>query len=143
MTTKGIKFEVAENVLLVIHSANDPDPREWDEFLDFYARVIGQIQGVLVYSPGPGPGSTQRRRIAEINQVRAAPIAVVTPSRLARGIVAALSWFGVPIKAFDVDAFARALDFLKVTGPSRVAITKRYDLLCESVSLSPDARERA
>ena len=141
--TPTLRFELVDNVLLIIHSDNEPDPRDWDAFLELYARSIDHLFGVLVFSPGPGPDNAQRRRIAKINQPRAAPIAVLTPSRLARGIVAALSWFDIPIKAFDVDGFERALDYLHLHGATRSSVARAYELLYQAVFPVTGAKQRA
>lgn len=59
--------------------------------------------------------STQRKSAAEVIMRRGVPVAVVTDERLVRGIVTAVSWLGVDIKAFSWGEVRPALRHLQVS----------------------------
>ncbi|MEO8877673.1 MAG: hypothetical protein ABI461_18920, partial [Polyangiaceae bacterium] len=54
------------------------------------------------------------KEIQEEFEGQSVPTAVVTASAIARGAVAALSWFGIEIRAFSPEKWQDALTFLKV-----------------------------
>jgi hypothetical protein len=119
---------VVSRVLLVVHGSEEPEDRDWEHFL----KLLGshsELIGVLVYTPGPGPGSQHRARIAKISEKRNVPFAVCSSSRLARGIVTVLSWFGVPIKAFDASRTDDAIAHLNIPEADRETIKHEFELL--------------
>jgi hypothetical protein len=137
---------VVSNVVLVVHSDRDGDDREWDQCIELMATRRSELLGVLVFTPGPGPASDKRARIAKLNEDLPVPIAVCSSSRLARGIVTALSWFGVPIKAFDANRTDLAMAFLKIPEASRASIRSEFESLKiwlnppETVRIAPGGR---
>jgi hypothetical protein len=58
--------------------------------------------------------SVQRKSASEAVKRRNVPVAVVTDDRLVRGIVTAVSWLGVDIKAFSWGEVRPALQHLQV-----------------------------
>ncbi|HEX2573402.1 MAG TPA: hypothetical protein VH877_27885 [Polyangia bacterium] len=58
--------------------------------------------------------SVQRKSASEAIKRREVPVAVVTDDRLVRGIVTAVSWLGVDIKAFSWGEVRPALRHLRV-----------------------------
>jgi hypothetical protein len=122
-----MKFGVVDGVLILVHGEREPQDREWDAFLDTYEREQSGMRGLLVFTPGPSPDSARRKRLSELNERRPVPIAVLTPSRIARGVVSALSWLGLAIRAFEPDALDKALDHLALTGATRGKVSAGFD----------------
>jgi hypothetical protein len=52
------------------------------------------------------------------------PIAVMTPSALARATVTAISWFNPGIRSFEPDATQKALDYLDAAQIERVELVR-------------------
>ncbi len=110
---KTIQFDHYEQWVLLAHGADAPTPGEWEQYVAYLknASEDENTHSLLVLSPeGVGPDSVQRKMIAGIDL----RTAVLTPSRLARGIATALSWFGVNIKAFTPVQYEEACDYLDV-----------------------------
>ncbi len=59
--------------------------------------------------------SVQRKAVSDVAKARAIGTAVVTDAKLVRGMVTAVSWLGVDIKAFPWTGVKEALKHLKVT----------------------------
>jgi hypothetical protein len=58
--------------------------------------------------------SVQRKEAADIAKSQKVASAVVTDDRLVRGMLTALSWLGVDVKAYSWDQLSDALDHLAV-----------------------------
>lgn len=115
-------FERFERWAILVHGVDPPGQQEW---LD-YVEVIRQLDntngiGVCVLTDGVGPNAVQRKMITEF-KMRSA---VVTSHRVARGMVTALSWIGVAIKAFAPEDMVKALDFLDVPQSDHKTLIER------------------
>jgi hypothetical protein len=73
----------------------------------------------LAYEEAGSIDSAQRREIVEAMGDHKPRGAVMTPSRLARGMVTALSWFQSEIKAFAPDQYESAATHLQLTSEER------------------------
>lgn len=101
---KTLAFELLPpRAAVLVHGRENPSEAEWNAYIDALAGLIAKVGdiSVLVVTDGGGPNSVQRTdmndRIRGGNDMRGA---VVTESRVARGIVTALSWFNAGVKAF-------------------------------------------
>ena len=120
--SKSILFERRDQIVLLVHSADPPNNADWDEYVQALAKAARNgATGLLVLTDGVGPDSTQRKMISDI-KLRTA---VVTLSRMARGIVTALGWLGANIRAFAPDQMDEALDSLGVPAADREAVSRR------------------
>jgi hypothetical protein len=74
-----------------------PSDIDWATYLDWLAPEcqLGLTVRVLVWERSDGPTAAQRSRLNEVTSGCAARVAVLTPSRVIRGIVTALNWFNV------------------------------------------------
>lgn len=113
--TMGYKF-FKQRFLLLIHTKENPTDEEWKAYLNDAKHWRDKIEGFLVISEGGGPNTLQRGEMNDVLEAekRGGKTAVVTLSRLARGIVTALSWFNPGIKAFSTLNIPAALDYLGV-----------------------------
>lgn len=101
-------------VSIAVHDAVPPTDEEWERWLEhFRGRADGRA---LVESfEGAGPNAKQRKALAEGARGVALRAAIMTDSTVARGIVTALSWLGIPQRAFLPGNFQQAGDFLGLT----------------------------
>jgi hypothetical protein len=101
-----------DGVLVVVHAPGEPSEAEWGQFMD-EARSA-PTQGLLVIAPDASLSAKQRREVQHWFSEGGTRGAVVTDSKLTRGVVTAISWFKIPIKAFSPRDLEKALDFLGV-----------------------------
>lgn len=104
-------------LLILVHTKDSPDDAEWGEYAQAAGKWKKDIQGFLVISEGGGPNTMQRAELDTAIGIEShsAKTAVVTISRLARGIVTAISWFSPGIKAFSTLQLPQALEYLGVS----------------------------
>lgn len=102
------------NLVVAVYGNDSPTNDEWSVYLEV-VRSMAPGYRMVVFSSGGGPTTMQRRDLEEItNQQDAAGVAVVTSSRLARGIVTAIRWFNREIKAFEPSHRDDAFKFLSL-----------------------------
>jgi hypothetical protein len=104
-------------LLILVHTKNAPDDAEWREYAQSANKWKKEIQGLLVITEGGGPNTMQRAELDAALEIEShsAKTAVVTVSRIARGIVTAISWFSPGIKAFSTNQLGHALEYLGVS----------------------------
>lgn len=123
-----IAERVSDQLIVAVYSAKTPEDEEWREYLDVLSTLEGD-QSMLVLSAGGGPNTLQRRDLEAVTRRHDGRVAVVTTSRMARGIVTALSWLGTNIKAFDPRSIDDAMAYLELDEPLRAsAMTRARDL---------------
>lgn len=101
--------------------AHRPVPLATDDWATFLAEVrrIGQSRGavsfcVRIEGPG-GPDAAMRAELNELADQFPIRAAILTRSRLAKGVAMAISWIGkVEIKAFDPDDMTSAVAWLGI-----------------------------
>lgn len=101
-------------VIVLVHTKDSPTEEEWKAYCDDARKWRTQIRGILVLSEGGGPNSVQRGELEVALDRPEAKTAVVTLSRVARGIVTAMSWFTPKIKAFSTLQIPAALEYLDI-----------------------------
>lgn len=124
-------------LLILVHTKDAPDDTEWAEYTERAREGKKEIQGFLVYSAGGGPNTMQRAQLDEAVGIESHPakVAVVTVSRIARGIVTAIGWFSGGIKAFGTHQLPLAIEYLG-TPPSDVPlVTAEIARLKKSLSI--------
>jgi DNA-binding LacI/PurR family transcriptional regulator len=91
-----------------------PTDADWQIYLDALRDNAERLATQLIVTDGGSPNSAQRRASIAIAEGRPLPpTAVVTSSVLARGAVAALSWFMKDkIRAFPPADFEKACAFI-------------------------------
>jgi hypothetical protein len=113
------------NFLVFVHGTEAPSETEWDELLALFRAVpdITRVR-VLVFTLGGAPDARQRARLNQILAETKPPIAVLTPSALARAAGTAISWFNPRLRVFDPDDIERALDHLDAVRADRQALVR-------------------
>lgn len=100
-------------LLVVVHSAANPSPLEWDRLLnETEVRGRGKDLRILIISYGGGPDVDQRKQLAKLMAAFPAPRAVMTASTLVRGIMSALAFFNPRMKAFPLHDLDAATQYL-------------------------------
>jgi hypothetical protein len=69
----------------------------------------------LVETRGGGPDAKQRKVLAEAMKGEDTRVAVMTDSLLARGILTALAWLGLPQRGFAMDDLRAAGPYLELS----------------------------
>jgi hypothetical protein len=134
--------------MVFVHSEESPSNREWSTLMDAFrnATNLRRIR-VLVFTYGGAPNARQR---AELNDVLGGvrpPVAVVTPSTLARAVCTAIGWFQPRLRAFAPEELEAALDYLDANEADRKVLTRmlrelRLELGHLSAAPPPDAFKR-
>lgn len=125
--------------MVAVYGEQAPSDEEWERYLEMI-RGIKKNEGLLIYSWGPGPNMRQRRLLEEAVAHHEGEVAVVTPSRVARGVVKALSWTGKNIRAFPMDATPEAFDYLGFKESQRSQALSYASLLAEELGLHEQSR---
>jgi hypothetical protein len=120
MRGKTIADELVGNILVVVHTHLPPDPTEWTVHCGEIAARRAALRGVVVMANGSGPSASQRHELREAwGGDTPPPIAVMSHSLVARGVLTALNWFMANrLKPFSENDFAGAFGYLKLDGAS-------------------------
>ncbi len=127
-------------LVILVHSKDAPSDAEWKVYTDDMRKWCQQIRGILVLSEGGGPNGVQRGELEAAlgNDTFKAKTAVVTLSRIARGIVTAISWFSPTIKAFSTLQIPSALEYLEIPTKSHDGVTLAIKGLRQQLDLPPE-----
>jgi hypothetical protein len=125
-------------VVVLVHTKDSPTDEEWKTYCDDARKWRAQIRGILVLSEGGGPNSVQRGELEVALDRPEAKTAVVTLSRVARGIVTAMSWFTPKIKAFSTLQIPAALEYLEVPPRGHASINAAIKALRTELELPPE-----
>jgi hypothetical protein len=105
--------KLQSGLMLAIYGDGTPESGEWKDYCTVMS-TMGDTDNMLIFSAGGGPNLMQRRDLEQITNRLRGSVAVVTSSRVARGIVTAISWVKKEIKAFNPDQRQAAFDYLRL-----------------------------
>ncbi len=127
-----------DNVVILVHSANPPTDTEWNEIIELQRN--NPSDKTLVVSAGGGPTNPQRMRMKEaIKGKQDNPmVAVVTESRVVRGIVKAMSWFNPGIRSFNPDQLGDALTYLDIDEAKRALFLRTVERMQGEIGARAD-----
>src|SRR4051812_2508731 len=122
------KWEVYGDTFISFTTGGPVTDAVWDDFVKdlrtkAYSTYLGTSVGIVELS------SVQRKNAAEGLKSRNAKSAVVTDERLVRGLVTAVSWLGVNVKAFSWAELRESISFLKLSPDSIEAVYDRVVLM--------------
>jgi hypothetical protein len=106
---------VPDAIMIVVHTDQTPSDEEWDTYLAEVIERARELRGVLVYSESAGPSAPQRARSNEAYKAAGVQMrtAIMSSSRLVRGVVTALSWtLADKVKSFSTKEFDPAAKYL-------------------------------
>jgi serine/threonine protein kinase len=101
------------DVMLCVHANEPPSPEDWQAFVDARDARAETLKGLLVVAP---PKATidvrQRENVRKFLKLTGTRLAVITESRVVRGLVTAVGWFTSQVRAFAMDEVEEGLTFL-------------------------------
>lgn len=133
---------IPDVVAVAVNTDLDPSDEDWDAYLADVIAHVGGLKGVLVYTPKSGPSAPQRARAnAAFEKSKAdVPTAVMTGSRVVRGIVTALTWaLGGKIKAFAPNDFQGAVEYLGLEPDDQLKTKVVLKQLARAAEIQVDA----
>jgi hypothetical protein len=110
-------------IMITVHTKTTPSDEDWDAYLEDVKKQATGIRGVLVYSESAGPTAPQRARISELYKALNIKLrtAIMSGSRLVRGVVTAMSWtLADDIKSFSTTEFDKAVEYLELSEDERL-----------------------
>ncbi len=114
---RTMKWGAIGDVMVVVHGARQPDPQEWSDYIadcDKLAETRG-FRGLLAFA-NIALTAQQRADAGEnLKKHKAELAAVITDSRLTRGMVTALGWFTGINRAYSPRDLEQALDDLRLS----------------------------
>jgi hypothetical protein len=114
----GVLVEKIERVVLVVHAPCPPTAEAWRQCIENLERSV-PFDAILVISNGTTISATQRADVQRVVGAAKARVAVVADSRFTRGVVTALHWLGLQIRAFPTRDIDSALDYAGVRRTQR------------------------
>jgi hypothetical protein len=112
-----MRIEQTGRVAVAFHDDSNPTDAEWNAWTTMCRTVQVRYQAeaaILVHTLGGAPHVRQRAELARV--LAGAPVrsAVLTGSAITRGVVTAIAWLGVPVRAFRPDAWEEILAYLRL-----------------------------
>lgn len=103
-------------LMLAVHSKVPPTDDEWKRWLELAAERIGKdLRAMIEVYDGVGPNARQRHAMVPLLPRVDPRTAVLSDSMVVRGLVTAVSWLGIPNRAFNSGAFEEAARYLELT----------------------------
>lgn len=124
------------NAVLVVH-AKSFSQTDWEEFIRDDWTQYPHI-GMLVFPHGGRLNAAQRTEMEAVLKRSVKKTAVVTDSKITRGIVTALRWFNVPIAAFAPAQLAKALAFVGLHPAVEPEVMQEVAQMHRELTLAPD-----
>jgi hypothetical protein len=127
--TRTMRYQLVDDVCLLVHGEEPPTNADWGEYLGFLQTQVSLVPSprFLLVTDGVAPTPTQRARLnALVGKLgRPVPTAVITHSRLARGVVAILRLFNSAIRAFAPNELSSAMEYLEIDPARRTDLLDR------------------
>src|SRR4051812_35792692 len=105
----------SDRVYALVYGAGAPTDEEWLHCLALCRERAGGDSRFLVETRGGGPDAKQRKVLADALKGEDARVAVMTDALLARGILTALAWLGLPQRGFALHDLRAAGAYLELT----------------------------
>ena len=116
MKHENHKWIVEDGVMVALSAPGPISDEVWKEFVkDLGTKPITRYLGVNIGAVQVS--STQRKAASDVVRRRGIQLAVVTDEKLVRGMVTAVSWLGVDVKAFSWAELREAIEHLGIRQP--------------------------
>jgi hypothetical protein len=102
-----------DRLTIAVHHTRPPTDEEWDRWVALCATQEGPIR-VIVESHGGAPNAKQRKALSDALAGRDLRSAILSDSIVVRGVVTALAWLGVALRAFPLDDYASMAAYLDI-----------------------------
>jgi len=121
-------------VLLGVHHESPPTDEEWARWIALALDPSADGVRTIVESSGnSGPNAKQRRALADALGGADIRSAILTDSLVVRGIVTAIAWLNVSLRAFAPDQQREAAEYLGLDASERAwAFAELHRLRAES-----------
>lgn len=106
-----VAIGIVEDVLLWANGPGVPDEDDFNKVMEFIKQQDKLSAMVVVTADNATLNSTQRKSMNDLWQNHGLKMAVLTTSRLARGVLTALKWFGVASRHFEPSDLSGALEY--------------------------------
>ena len=102
-------------LLVAVHYAVPPTDEEWNRWFDLIDALPFGTGRALIETYGPcGPNAGQRKELAvHVKRVEMRS-ALFTESIAIRGMVTAMAWFGIGLRAFEPGQYRHAAGYLEL-----------------------------
>jgi len=132
-------YTIHKRLFLVMNTKDNPGDEEWGEYVDFAIKNQAHISSTMIITEGGGPNTMQRGMMNDRLEAKGLKqkVAVVTLSRLARGIVTALSWFNPNVRAFSTSQIPAALAYLEIPATDHEGVMQEIRRLRLKLKLPP------
>lgn len=105
-----------ERLLLAVVTEDSPTDEEWTAWLSLCRERLGQSMRVMIAVHGGGPDAYKRKALADLTRHEDdLRTAILTDSEVARGMVVAFNWLGLPRRGFGSNQYRLAAEFLELT----------------------------
>ena len=105
----------SERVYTLVYGVQTPSDEEWAQCVALCQERAGRDSRFIVETRGGGPDAKQRKVLAEAMRDEDTRVAVMTDSLVARGILTALAWLGLPQRGFALQDLRAAGSYLELT----------------------------
>ncbi len=134
--TQVLTERVGSDLLLAMFATEPPAGAEWKSYLAA-ASSLKANDKMLIFSVGGAPTALQRKEVEDSTREHEGPVAVVTTSRIARGVVTALRWMGSDnIKAFDPGGREQAFEYLGLSAEQSGRTLTRAKVLAKHLGVA-------
>lgn len=113
-----------DRLTIAVHHSRPPSDEEWNRWVALCAAQEGPIR-VIVESHGGAPNAKQRKTLSDALAGRDLRSAILSDSIVVRGVVTALAWLGISLRAFPLDDYAGLAEYLEIPSDEiKVAIER-------------------
>ena len=133
----ALNIERLGRVALAFHDNVNPSDSEWGAWVAMCSSVAKDDPAravCVVRTLGGAPSAKQRSALAKAIEACRMPTAVMTDSGIGRGVVTAISWLGVPVRAFRPDARNGLRDYLKLDPDELSQVSAALNRISKSVA---------
>jgi hypothetical protein len=131
----SMAWSISDEIVVTLHNGMPPRDADWADYMSDVEHSGVRVRGILVIPRGTRITPKQRVEVQKWFEVNKARAALVTDSAISRGVVTALSWFGVSIKAYRESELEDAMRYLAVPreahGKLKTLVTDLTELLKE------------
>jgi hypothetical protein len=136
------KWVFVGDMVITFSTAGELNDDEWTNFINdiknkqvarYLATNIGTIE----------VNSVQRKKFVDVSKLKPFPVAVVTDERLVRGLVTAISWFGVNVEAFSWKDLQNAIRHLGVDPTAEQDVINAIRKLAQECNMLAEFRSRS
>jgi hypothetical protein len=124
--------------MLGVHDAAPPTDEEWNRWLAFAREAANVNLRLLVETTGQGgPNAKQRKQLAEVLSGRDVRCAILSDSMFVRGVVTAVAWLGVELRAFPPGDLSSACGYLGLSARECEVTLQTLPILEAQCHMSP------